>query len=96
MTKDEATALLAATLHEIAPEVDLGATDPDLPFQEVADIDSVSFLTLTAAIHDRVGIEIPPRDYPKLATLKMFVSYLMSASSADVTRDAAAGPRRRS
>lgn len=82
MTMDEATALLADTLHEVAPEVDLGAIDPDLPLQEVADIDSMDFLTLVAAIHDRTSIEIPPRDYPKLATLKLFVSYLTSASSA--------------
>jgi acyl carrier protein len=80
MTKDEATALLAATLREIAPEVDLGAVDPGLPLQEVANIDSKDFLTLLAAIHDRTGIEIPSQDYPKLATVKLFVSYLMSAS----------------
>ena len=82
MTKDEATALLAATLHEIAPEVDFGAIDPDLPLQDVADIDSVDFLALVTVIHDRARIEIPVRDYPRLATLKLFVSYLMSASSA--------------
>lgn len=83
MTKDEATALLAATLHEVAPEVELGAIDPDLPLQEVADIDSMDFLTLMAAIHDRAGIEIPVGDYPKLATLRLFVSYLMSVSGTD-------------
>ena len=79
MTRDEATALLAATLREVAPEADLGAVDPGLPLQEVADIDSVDFLAVVAAIQDRAGIEIPPRDYPKLATLERFVSYLMSA-----------------
>lgn len=82
MTKDEATALLEAALHQVVPEVDLGAVDPDLPLQEVADMDSVDFLALMAAIRDRAGIEIPFRDYPKLATLKLFVSYLMSASGA--------------
>ena len=82
MTSDEATALLAATLHQIAPEVDLGTVNPDLPFQEAADIDSMDFLNLVTAIHDRAGIEIPFRDFPKLSTLKLFVSYLMSASSA--------------
>jgi acyl carrier protein len=82
MTNDEATALLTTTLHEIAPEVDLGTVDPDLPFQEATDLDSRDFMTLVAAIHERAGIEIPFRDYPKLATLKLFVAYLMSASSA--------------
>jgi len=80
MTKDEATALLATALHDIAPEVDLGAVDRDLPLQEVADIDSTDFLTLVAAIHDRTGIQIPFQDYPKLATLNSFVTYLMGAS----------------
>lgn len=79
MTKDEATALLAAALRETAPEVDLGTVDPGLPLHEVADIDSMDFLTLVTVIHDRAGIEIPPRDYPKLATLSGFLSYLMSA-----------------
>ncbi len=81
MTKDEATALLAAALHEVAPEVDLGTVDPDVPLHEVADMDSLDFLALVETIHDRTGIEIPARDYPKLATLELFVSYLMSASS---------------
>ena len=80
MTKDEATALLAAALHDIAPEIDLGAVDHDLPLQEVADLDSIGFMTLVTAIHDRTGIQIPFQDYPKLATLNSFVTYLMAAS----------------
>ena len=80
MTKDEAAAVLAAALGEIAPDVEIGAVDPDLPLQEVADIDSTEFLSLVAAIHDRTGIRIPYQDYPKLATLNLFTAYLMSAS----------------
>jgi acyl carrier protein len=79
MTKDVATALLAGALRDIAPEVDLGDVDRDLPLQEVADIDSISFMTLITAIHDRTGIQIPVQDYPKLATANSFVAYLMSA-----------------
>lgn len=79
MTKDEATALLAGALRDIAPEVDLGAVDRDLPLQEVADIDSISFMALVKAIDDRTGIRIPVQDYPKLATMNSFVTYLMSA-----------------
>lgn len=82
MTEDQATALLAATLHDIAPEVDLAAVDPGLPLQEVAGIDSRDFLTLVAAIQHRAGIEISLQDYPKLATVSSFVSYLMSVPGA--------------
>jgi acyl carrier protein len=77
MTKDEATALLVAALHDVAPEVDLVDLDPALPLQEVADIDSRDFLTLVADIRRRAGVDIPVRDYPKLATVELFVSYLM-------------------
>jgi acyl carrier protein len=80
MTEDEAAAVLAAAMRTIAPELDLGAVDPCLPLQEVADIDSLDFLALVADLHERTGIEIPYLDYPKLATLNMFVKYLMSAS----------------
>ena len=83
MTEDQATALLAATLHDIAPEVDLAAVDPGLPLQEVAAIDSRDFLTLVAAIQYRAGIEISSLDYPKLATVSSFVSYLMSVPGAE-------------
>jgi acyl carrier protein len=79
MTKDEATVLLAGALRDIAPEVDLGAVDRGLPLQEVADIDSISFMALIKAIDDRTGIQIPVQDYPKLATVNSFVTYLMSA-----------------
>jgi acyl carrier protein len=82
MTSDEATALLAAALHQVAPEVDLAAVDPDLPLQEATGMDSMDFLNLVTAIHDRTGNEIPFRDYPRLSTLKLFVSYLMSVSGA--------------
>jgi acyl carrier protein len=82
MTRDEATALLAVALQKVAPEADPRTIDPGLPLQEVADIDSVDFLTLVAAVQDRAGIEIPFRDYPKLATLDLFVSYLMSVPGA--------------
>jgi acyl carrier protein len=81
MTKDEATAILAAALNDVAPDVDLAALDPALPLQEVADIDSRDFLTLVAAIRRRADIDIPFRDYPRLATVELFVSYLMAVSS---------------
>lgn len=82
MSKDEATALLAAALREIAPEVNISAADPDIPLQEVADIDSRDFLTLIAAISNRADLEIAPRDYPNLATPRLIVSYLMSSPRA--------------
>jgi acyl carrier protein len=40
------------------------------------DIDSMDFLNVVIALHERLGIEIPEGDYPKLATLAGCVEYL--------------------
>ena len=76
MTRDHAHTLLATVLHGIAPEVDLDALDPDEPFQQEADIDSMDFLNLIEGLHDESGIDIPERDYQRLSTLTDILSYL--------------------
>ncbi len=80
MTEEEAAAVLTAALRELAPEADPGA-GPDLPLQEVADIDSMDFLRLVTIIRDRTGVDIPARDYPRLATLRLFAAYLAASTS---------------
>jgi acyl carrier protein len=76
VTRDDAYTLVATVLHGIAPEIDLDALDPGEPFQEEADIDSMDFLNLVAGLCDETGIDIPERDYQRLATLADIVSYL--------------------
>jgi len=66
-------------LIEVAPDVDPGAIDPDADLAEQLDIDSMDFLNIVVAIHQQTGIEIPERDYPKLATLSDAVRYLAEA-----------------
>jgi acyl carrier protein len=34
------------------------------------------------ALHERLGVDIPERDYPKLATLDTIVDYVAAASGA--------------
>jgi len=63
-------------LNNIAPEVDMASIDPGADLREVMDIDSMDFLNFITAIHQRLGIEIPEIDYPKLVTLAGTVAYL--------------------
>jgi len=60
----------------IAPEVDLTSVDPGADLREVLDIDSMDFLNFVTAIHQRLGIDIPELDYPKLVTLDSMIAYL--------------------
>ena len=63
-------------LNNIAPEVDLATVGPAADLREVLDIDSMDFLNFITAIHQRLGVDIPEIDYPKLLTLNGAVAYL--------------------
>lgn len=78
MTNDQATALSRDVLRELAPEVDFATADPDAPLAEVFDLDSFGFLTLVELLHERAGVQVPERDYPRLSSLQGLVGYLVS------------------
>ncbi len=82
MTKDEIRATVLRVLGEIAPEADLSTIRPDVGFREQLDLDSMDVLNFVLAIHQALQIEIPEAEYPKLATLKSCVEYLLARHSA--------------
>lgn len=63
-------------LNNIAPEADLTTLNPHADLREALDVDSMDFLNFITAIHQRLGIDIPELDYPKLATLDGAVAYI--------------------
>ena len=63
-------------LQSIAPEANLAELQPDARIRDQLDIDSMDFLNFIIAIHKELQIEIPERDYPKLATLNGCVRYV--------------------
>jgi acyl carrier protein len=76
MTRDEIRTAVVAELSNIAPDTDPGAVDPDADLREALDIDSMDFLNFIMAVHKRLGVDVPERDYPKLVTLSGAVLYL--------------------
>ncbi len=82
MTPAAARALLADLLGRIAPEIDLDEIDPAAALQEVAELDSIDLLNLVTALHEATGIDVPERDYPRIATVDGFVAYVVAASPA--------------
>lgn len=63
----------------VAPNIDPTRIDPTADLIEQLDIDSMDFLNVVMAIHERTGIDVPERDYPKLFTLDDAVAYLQAA-----------------
>ena len=80
-TEEQLRGIVIRALTEVAPEIDPVAIDHDTDLAEQLDIDSMDFLNIVVAIHERTGIEIPERDYPKLSTLGDAVTYLLGAQT---------------
>jgi len=76
MNETEIRTVVQEALGNIAPEMDLQKLDPAADLREALDIDSMDFLNFVVAVHRRIGIDIPERDYPKLLTLDGAVRYL--------------------
>ncbi len=79
---------LIEAIVEVAPDVDPTTIDPCEDLAEQLALDSVDMLATLVSVNERTGIEIPERDYPKLATLDDAVAYLVHAAVRQV--DAAA------
>ena len=70
-------------LKTLAPEMDAAVLVADAPLRKQIDLDSMDWLNVLAAIHERLGVNIPETDYGKLATLDSIVVYLAEKLSAD-------------
>jgi len=82
MTNEELRSLLLELIRAIAPEADTGSVRDQDDLREAFDLDSMDFLNLVVAIHERIKIDIPEADYSKLFTLKNAVDYLSGKSRA--------------
>ena len=69
------TAILEA-IADVAPEADLEAIDPSVDLRDELDIDSMDFLNVLVGIHERLGVEVPERDYGEVRTLDALVAYV--------------------
>jgi len=76
MSDAELRAVIAEVLAGIAPEADLAGVKDDEDLREALDLDSMDFLNLVIGLHERLGVDIPEADYPKLLTLEGMVRHL--------------------
>lgn len=68
--------LVTACLFGVAPDLEGQSIDPDKPFREQFEIDSMDFLNFIIALHKATGVDFPEKDYPKLETLAGCLRYL--------------------
>jgi len=82
MNRDDVKQVLIEEIGRIAPEADLSALPSDVDLREELDIDSFDFQNLVIALHERLGVDIPELDYPKLYTFGGAIDYLASEMQA--------------
>lgn len=63
-------------LKTLAPEIDPFRIIGDKPLRTQIDLDSMDWLNVLAAIHDKLGVDIPETDYGKVVTLDGILAYL--------------------
>ncbi len=69
---------ILALLAEVAPDVDPSGVDPQVDFRDQFDFDSMDVFSFAALIHETFGIDIPERDYRRLAGLAKCAAYVRS------------------
>ena len=76
MDAQELARIVFDTLRRIAPEVEAGTLQHDVPLREQVDLDSMDWLGFLVGLHRRLGVDIPETDYAKLVTLDDLLEYL--------------------
>jgi len=77
MTPAEIREAILDILSDIAPDEDLSHLEPDVPFRDQLDMDSMDFLDIVMELRKRYRVQIPEEDYPALASMASSVEYLL-------------------
>jgi acyl carrier protein len=76
MIPNELQSLFIEELIRIAPDLEAGTVGADDHLQDDLDLDSMDIVALVAALHKRLGTDIPEADYGELATPHKAAAYL--------------------
>lgn len=76
MKPDDARRILIETIGNIAPDADPASVSESEDLRDALDLDSMDFLNIVIALHERLKIAIPQSDYGRLRTMRDAVDYL--------------------
>jgi len=76
VNEPEIKARVLEIIKSIAPELEEGELRADRPLRDQIDLDSMDWLNVLIAVHEKLHVDIPEADYGKLVTLDKLVAYL--------------------
>lgn len=77
MTENELRTAIVEELVKIAPDLEANDIDDDGLLHDDYDLDSMDSFNLAAAIHQRLGVNIPDSDFARLQSVGDLLRYLM-------------------
>ncbi len=81
MTQTQIEQALFEAIVRVAPEAEPSRLERSADIREELDIDSMDFLAVMVALHERLGVDIPERDYPRLFSVDSALEYLAARVS---------------
>ncbi|SHG66886.1 acyl carrier protein [Marivita hallyeonensis] len=79
MTEKDYGAIFLEELIRVAPDIEAADVSPEDHIQDDLELDSMDVLNLVTALHERLGIDIPEKDYPEISTPARAAAYLERA-----------------
>lgn len=83
MTPEAIRAVVISILRGIAPEVDVAAIRPEADLRDELDIDSMDFLRFVVRLDERLGVNVPEKDYARVRTLASCTAYLAERGASE-------------
>jgi acyl carrier protein len=76
VSEAEIRARVLEIIKSVAPELEEAELRADRPLRDQIDLDSMDWLNVLVAVHEKLRVDIPEADYGKLVTLDNLVAYL--------------------
>ncbi|MGW9031180.1 acyl carrier protein [Streptomyces sp. NPDC055722] len=78
MDRSEAMTVVEEAITRVVPGADVTHLDPDAPFRDALEFDSLDFLSFVELLSERTGLGIGEDDYLQLTTLNASTAFLVS------------------
>jgi acyl carrier protein len=76
VSREELRTTILDELSNVAPDIDVETLDDTANLRDEYDLDSMDALNLLEALHRRLAVDIPEKDYARMRTLGELLDYL--------------------
>lgn len=83
MTHESAVEIVREALERIAPDVDARTIPTGADMRIEAELDSMDFIAVLAAIKDRTGVDVPDSDMATASTIDGCAAFVLEHATAD-------------